>query len=330
MATASEQLEQKISEICDGIQWISNEDVEKVALLTKEAYAKEPDEEGRRRTWEATEKFEKILRNSAFKPKERARLLLDGYWARYYLIRKLGRTPNLEAEMYYYHASLYYICVSEEETPELFVNWGYLLATIIRELDGKIEEAGVINKRICAVARKAGLVDLIAKVVNSKMLVFMGEENFIGAILLAEEFMNEFPGTEHYEPPMQSVANIFNNLGFAELRVNRSRKHFGAARFYFRNARLIYQKIDPVPIGHIKGLQNRNIMVGLAVLEMHSSKDIIARDFLTRAKNSFKAGDKKEVKKILEKAALVVPLIKEVNKELLEIESFLEKETASS
>ena len=329
MATASEQLEQKISEICDGIQWISNEDVEKVALLTKEAYAKEPDEEGLRRTWEATAKFEKILRNSAFKPKERARLLLDGYWARYYLIRKLGRTPNLEAEMYYYHASLYYICVSEEETPELFVNWGYLLATIIRELDGKIEEAGVINKRICAVAREAGVVDSIAKSTNSRMLALMKEDDFISAISLAEEFMKEFPGIEHYEPPMKSEANIFNNLGLAQLKIKTSMEDFFKAIFYFRKARLIYQKIDPVPIGHIKGLENRNIMVGLAVLEMHSSNSNLAYDLSIHAKKSFEAGDKEEVMKILQIAALLedpfVPVITRINEELSEIKLFLEQ-----
>jgi len=327
MTTASEQLEQKMSEIEKG-KSISNEDVQKVASLIKEAYAKEPDEQGLRRVWRATEKFEKILEGS-FELEEIARLILPGYWAKYYLIRKFEKASNLEAEMYYFHASLYYLCVSEEETPELFVNWGYLLATIKGELEGKSEEAAKINKYICAVAREAGIVDSIAKATNSRMLLLIKEEDFISAIALAKEFIMEFPEMQHYEPPMQSVANVFNNLGLAELKIKRLRKHLWAARFYFREARLIYEKINPVPIGHIKGLQNRNIMIGIAMLEIHSKNDNIVRDLLMRANKSFEAGDKEEVMKILQIAALLedpfVPVITRINEELSEIKLFLEQ-----
>ena len=254
--------------------------------LTK-AYRTKKSKEERERIWKETEKLEEILTELNIPFETRAEILLDGYWANYYLIRKFypndtAKIRDLAIRTSLYYGEHYNGGLDSEEYPELFVAWGYLYATIAGELKNNQELRKKIDDVIYPLAMKKGLIKPIADATNSRILDAMTDKNFLLAIRIADEFTRDLLDKTVKDPKaILNAANIVNNGALS--RVNQSDLEektekrigllVGAIMVGFDRAEKIYEEVIPPNLDHFSGLKNRLIMATIRILDAYGEEE---------------------------------------------------------
>ena len=293
------------------------EAVETIGLKLTEAYRTKKSKEERESIWKDTERLEEVLVELNIPLETRAEILLDGYWAYYYLIRKFypndsGKIRDLEMRANHYWGGYFYGGLDSEEYSELFVAWGYLYATIAGELKDNQKLRRETNDVIYPLAMKKGLIKPIADTTNSRILDAMTDKNFLLAIEIADEFTRDLLDEAVKDPKaMLNAANIINNGALS--RVNQSDLEerteerigllVGAIMVGFDRAEKIYEEVVPPNLEHFSGLKNRLIMATIRILDAYEEETPELKDISQQIQSEFSAKNRKRAIEIIAKTA---------------------------
>lgn len=178
---------------------------------------------------------------------EIAEAIYSGLWAKYYHIRKFFQTDQNVAVLKEKVLEHY----QKIRDPLLKVEYGYLLAIILSELEENTEEAEVINNEIRQIARDTGNISAVLREINARALRTAKDGNHKEAV----EIFNEIEALGVIpEEALTLAGNIINNRGASKIRGDID--PIGGAEDLLLAADYYLQEKEP-PRKHLDGLRNR-------------------------------------------------------------------------
>lgn len=330
-----------LGELEEGVEKIGQlknevtEAVEEIEVKLTKAYRTKKSKKQRETIWEETEKLEKILTDLNVPFETRARILLDGHWACYYLIQKFypddaGKIRYLATRIYCYYEGL-----DREEYSEIFVAWGYLYATAVGELKKNLHQRKEINDIIFPLAIKKGIIKPIADATNSRVLEAMTNKNFLSAIEIADEFTRDLLDKAiEYPKARLNAANIINNGALSRVSQSdleeKTEKRIGfltgAIMVGFDKAEKIYEEVVPPNLDHFNGLKNRLIMATIKILDAYGEEEPELKNISQQIQSEFSAKNRPRALEIIEETTEKYPrqTLINIKKILNRIDQFLE------
>lgn len=235
-----------------------------------------------------------------------AGILLPGYWAEYYRLKKFPRKDEAkqkqEINLLASQADQYYRQLPKEDI-ELKLNYGYLLSVILNELKRNPEEARKVDAEIQGLIKGTGRVAIAFKVINPQGLTAMQKKDWPAAIAIFSQVEQNFQEVSGILGGWQNFANIINNRGLSKLNLSDETDSLQEKRGLISsgivdlwNAEGLYMKVVPPPLKHIDGIQNRLIVAAYRLLLTEGSEEAkIGRNI----KEAFEAKDREEAKRLI-------------------------------
>ena len=235
-----------------------------------------------------------------------AEIMLPGYWAEYYRLKKFPQKDETEQEQKInFHVSWvdqYYRQVPKENT-ELKLNYGYLLSVSFNYLKGDFEEARKVDEEIQRLAKETKNIAIIIKAINAHGLTAMQKKDWPAAIAIFSRAEKSF--TEAFDVPdvWQHFANTLNNRGMSRLNLSDGTDQWQEKRGIISsgivdlwNAEELYMKVTPPPLKHIDGIENRFIMAAIRLLSTEGKE---LAEMGQKVKAAFEAKDRDGAKKLI-------------------------------
>jgi len=227
-----------------------------------ELYAKATTQEEYHRIWKAAQEVEKEARAQNLPINVRVRAALNGFWARYYEVRKFARTRENIDELYglVKQATTW---IGKEDV-ELAVNCRYLLSVIIGQLKEDLEEAGRIDEELRQLVKDTGNVPLALRVINAQGLNAMQRKDWQEAIAIFTSAEQNFPEASNVPEARQHLGNTVNNRGLSKLNLSNEMEDLEQKKEMVRSgvqdllaAMNLYFRVPLIPQKHLEGIRNR-------------------------------------------------------------------------
>jgi len=232
-----------------------------------------------------------------------AKIMLNGFWARYYRIKKSLPELQYDREILYDEVALYFHALTTGDDLEITINYGYLLSIILSQLKEAPKSAERINDEISRLVKSDGNVVLGLKVINAQGLNAMQKKDWQGAIVILTTAKQKFQEALNIPEALQHFANILNNRGLSRLNLSdgvegwkEKKGLISSAIVDLRDAEQLYMKVTPPPLKHIDGLENRLIMAAMRILSLEGGELAKAGE---RIKAAFETKNREGAKKII-------------------------------
>ncbi len=229
-----------------------------------ELYTKATTQEEYHRVWELARHLEyDILAERGASVKWCARPILNGFWARYYELRKFDRDEG-KIDTLYSLVRNYYFGLKMEENVELTVNYGYLLSVIVGQLKEDTKKAKTIDEEISRLVKESDNVALGLKVINSRGLNAMQKKDFQEAIAIFTTAEQNFPEAPNIPEARQHLGNTVNNRGLSKLNLSDEVEDPEQKNEMVKSgvqdllvAMNLYFMVPSIPLHHLEGIKNR-------------------------------------------------------------------------
>ena len=227
-----------------------------------ELYAKATTQEEYHRIWELARELEIEMDQRRLPVADIAKAILNGFWARYYEVRKFDKTKRNIDELYIW-VNNYFESVKRVDI-ELAVNYGYLLSVIVGQLQEDTKFAKSINEEISRLVKKSKNVALGLKVLNGRGLNAMQKKEWQEAIAIFTTAEQNFPEAPNIPEARQHLGNIVNNRGLSRLNLSdevenpeQKKEMIRSGVWDLLTAMNLYFMVPSIPLKHLEGIRNR-------------------------------------------------------------------------